>query len=53
VGRAAHECEAGRKCGWPIDASWNYTTVVHGSGDRMLKFRTTRLEIRWYQRLWR
>lgn len=53
VGRSAHECEAGRKCGWPIEASWSYTTVVRGRGDRMPKFRTTRLEIRWYQRLWR
>ena len=53
VGRSAHECEPGQRCGWPVDASWNYTTVVQGSGDRMLKFRTTRLEIRWYQRLWR
>ncbi len=53
VGRAAHECEPGRKCGWPIEASWTYTTVVRATGGRVEKFRTTRLEIRWYQRLWR
>jgi hypothetical protein len=53
VGRSPNECEPGKRCGWPIDASWNYTTVMHGSGDRVLKFRTTRLEIRWYQRIWR
>ncbi len=53
VGRSAHECEPGKRCGWPVEASWNYTTVVQGSGDRVLKFRTTRLEIRWYQRIWR
>jgi hypothetical protein len=53
VGRSPHECERGRPCGWPVEASWNYTTVVHASGDRVSKFRTTRLEIRWYQRLWR
>lgn len=52
VGRAAHECEQGRKCGWPIEAAWNYTTVVRATGGRVEKFRTTRLEIRWYQRLW-
>lgn len=52
VGRAALECQPGHRCGWPIDASWSYTQVVHGSGDRMVKFRTTRLEIRWYQRIW-
>lgn len=53
VGRAAHECEPGRRCGWPIDASWNYSTVIRGTGGRMVKFRTTTLEIRWYQRIWR
>lgn len=53
VGRSPRECEPGKKCGWPVEASWNYTTVVQGSGDRVLKFRTTRLEIRWYQRIWR
>jgi hypothetical protein len=53
VGRAAHECEKGRPCGWPIDASWNYSTVTTGSGGRVVKFRMTTLEIRWYQRLWR
>jgi hypothetical protein len=53
VGRAAHECEPGRKCGWPIEAGWSYTTVVRGTGGRVEKFRTTRVEIRWYQRLWR
>lgn len=53
VGRAAHECEPGRKCGWPIEAAWNYSTVVRATGGRVTKFRTTRLEIRWYQRLWR
>ena len=53
VGRAAHECEQGRRCGWPIDAAWNYSTVITASGGRVVKFRTTTLEIRWYQRLWR
>ena len=53
VGRASHECETGHRCGWPIDASWNYSTVVTGTGGRVNKFRTTQLEIRWYQRLWR
>lgn len=53
VGRAAHDCEKGRRCGWPIDASWNYSTVTTGSGGRVVKFRMTTLEIRWYQRLWR
>ncbi len=53
VGRSPHECEPGRKCGWPIDASWTYTAVVRGTGDRVPKFRSTRLEIRWYQRIWR
>ena len=53
VGRAAHDCEPGRKCGWPIEAAWNYSTVVRATGGRVTKFRTTRLEIRWYQRLWR
>jgi hypothetical protein len=53
VGRSPRECEPGKKCGWPVEASWNYLTVVQGSGDRVLKFRTTRLEIRWYQRIWR
>jgi hypothetical protein len=53
VGRAAHECEPGRKCGWPVEAGWSYTTVVRGTGGRVEKFRTTRLEVRWYQRIWR
>ncbi|HEY7683324.1 MAG TPA: hypothetical protein VH879_11840 [Gemmatimonadales bacterium] len=53
VGRSAHECEPGRRCGWPIEAGWSYTTVVQGWGGRVVKFRTTRLEIRWYQRIWR
>jgi hypothetical protein len=53
VGRAAHECTAGHKCGWPIEAAWNYSTVVSGTGGRVTKFRTTTLEIRWYQRIWR
>jgi hypothetical protein len=52
VGRSAHECETGHRCGWPVDASWNYSTIVSGSGGRVTKFRTTQLEIRWYQRLW-
>jgi hypothetical protein len=53
VGRAMNECQEGHRCGWPIDASWSYTQVVSGTGDRVVKFRTTRLEIRWYQRIWR
>lgn len=52
VGRAAHECEPRRRCGFPIDASWRYTNVYAATGGRVEKFRTTRLEIRWYQRLW-
>ena len=52
VGRAALECQAHHRCGWPIDASWSYTQVVRGTGDRVTRFRTTRLEIRWYQRIW-
>ncbi len=53
VGRAAHECEPHRRCGWPIDATWSYSTVIRGSGGRVEKFRSTRFEVRWYQRLWR
>lgn len=53
VGRAVRECEANRRCGWPIEASWNYSTVIAATGGRVEKFRSTRLEIRWYQRLWR
>lgn len=53
VGRSAHECEPGRKCGLPIEASWSYTTVVSATGQPVPTFRTTRLEIRWYQRIWR
>ena len=53
VGRAAHECESRRRCGWPIEAGWSYTVVAQGSGGRVVKFRSTTLEIRWYQRLWR
>jgi hypothetical protein len=53
VGRAVRECEEGRKCGFPIDASWSYGTVVAGSGGTVPKFRTTQLEIRWYWRWWR
>lgn len=53
VGWAAHECERGRRCGLPIDASWRYTTVIAATGGRVEKFRMTRLEIRWYQRIWR
>lgn len=53
VGRAAHECEDGRRCGFPIEASWQYGTVVSASGAPVPRYRTTRLEIRWYQRLWR
>jgi hypothetical protein len=52
VGRAARECEPGRRCGFPIDASWSYTNVISASGGRVPQYRTTRLEIRWYQRLW-
>jgi hypothetical protein len=53
VGRAARECEPERRCGFPIDASWTYTSVVRASAGRVPQYRTTRLEIRWYQRLWR
>jgi hypothetical protein len=53
VGRAARECEPGRRCGFPIEASWHYGTVVSASGAPVPKYRTTRVEIRWYQRLWR
>jgi hypothetical protein len=53
VGRAARECDPGRRCGFPIDVSWNYTNVFSGSGGRVAQFRSTRVEIRWYQRLWR
>jgi hypothetical protein len=53
VGRAARECEPGRRCGLPIEAGWSYTTVVRATGGRVEKLRTTRLEIRWYQRVWR
>ncbi|HXW96157.1 MAG TPA: hypothetical protein VEI47_01130 [Gemmatimonadales bacterium] len=53
VGRAAHECEPDHRCGWPIEASWNYSTVMTGSGGRVLRFRSTQMEIRWYHRLWR
>lgn len=53
VGRGARECTPGRKCGFPIEASWSYSTVVSASGMPVPKFRTTRLEIRWYQRIWR
>jgi hypothetical protein len=52
VGRGVQECEPGHKCGLPIEASWSYTNVFTGSGGRVPQFRTTRLEIRWYQRLW-
>ena len=53
VGRAAHECEPRRRCGLPIDATWRYTIVTAATGGRVEKFRSTRLEIRWYQRIWR
>lgn len=53
VGRAVAECEPGRRCGLPIEASWNYSDVVTGTGGRAPQLRTTRIEIRWYQRLWR
>ncbi len=53
VGRTAHECERGQRCGWPIEAGWSYTVVSSGSGGRTSQFRSTSFEIRWYQRLWR
>lgn len=53
VGRAARECEEGRKCGFPIDASWSFGTVVAGSGGIVPKMRVTQVMIRWYQRIWR
>ncbi len=53
VGRAVQECQAGRRCGLPIDASWRYSRVVAGSGGRVPQFWATEIEIRWYQRLWR
>jgi hypothetical protein len=53
VGRAVRECQASQHCGWPIEASWTYTRTRSGTGGRVPAFRTTRLEIRWYQRIWR
>lgn len=53
VGRGVRECEEGRRCGFPIDASWRFTRVVSASGGRVPEVWTTRMEIRWYQRLWR
>ena len=53
VGRAARECEEGRKCGFPIDASWSFGTVVAGTGGIVPKMRVTQVMIRWYQRIWR
>ncbi|HSB54559.1 MAG TPA: hypothetical protein VLD58_09395, partial [Gemmatimonadales bacterium] len=53
VGRAVQECEQGRRCGFPIDATWRYSRVVTGSGGRVPEFWSTQIEIRWYQRLWR
>ncbi len=53
VGRALRECEEGHKCGFPIDASWSFGTVVAGSGGIVPKWRVTQVEIRWYQRIWR
>ena len=53
VGRGVRECNPGRRCGFPIDASWTYSTVVTASGGRVPKARETRVEIRWYQRIWR
>lgn len=53
VGRAVRECEEGRRCGLPIDASWRFSRVVSASGGRVPEAWTTRMEIRWYQRLWR
>ena len=53
VGRAAAECQPGHRCGLPIEASWNYSDVVSATGGRVPQLRTTRIEIRWYQRLWR
>lgn len=53
VGRAVRECDPGRRCGFPIDVSWSYTNVFSGSGGRVPQLRATRVEIRWYQRLWR
>ncbi|HXI19514.1 MAG TPA: hypothetical protein VNH46_00430, partial [Gemmatimonadales bacterium] len=53
VGRATGECQPGHHCGFPIDATWSYTNVFWGRGGPVNQYRTTRLEIRWYQRLWR
>ena len=53
VGRAVAECQPGHRCGFPIDASWNYSNIVSATGGRVPQPWTTRLEIRWYQRLWR
>ncbi|MFN8650284.1 MAG: hypothetical protein U0133_00085 [Gemmatimonadales bacterium] len=53
VGRAVRECEEGRRCGLPIDASWRFSRVVYATGGRVPEIWTTRMEIRWYQRLWR
>ena len=53
VGRAVSECQPGHRCGFPIDASWNYSNVISATGGRVPQVWTTNLEIRWYQRLWR
>lgn len=53
VGRAVAECQPGQRCGFPIDASWNYRNVISATGGRVPQLWTTNLEIRWYQRLWR
>lgn len=51
VGRAAQECKAG-KCGFPIDATLSYERVIAASGGRVSAEGVTRVEIRFYRRLW-
>jgi hypothetical protein len=52
VGRAVAECQSGHRCGFPIDASWNFSQVAAARGGRVPQLWTTQIEIRWYQRLW-
>jgi hypothetical protein len=51
VGRASHECKAG-KCGLPIDATLAYERVVKATGGRVPGAEAVRAMIRFYQRLW-
>ena len=51
VGRAAQECRQG-KCGFPIDATLSYERVVAATGGRVSAEGITRVEIRFYRKLW-